>query len=256
MTILEVKNVKKTYGTRRDEAKTEALKNVNFSVNQGEFVAIMGESGSGKSTLLNIVASLDNPTSGEVKLNGRKLSEIKNKEISTFRRDELGFVFQEFNVLDTFNNKDNILLPLVLAGKSVKEMEARLAKVVGPLGIADIMEKFPYEISGGQKQRVAIARAIINEPSILYADEPTGALDSKSSEKIMNVFHNLNQNAQTIMMVTHSTKAAAYANRVLFIKDGVVYHEIYKGKENVTEFSTRIAESLSMLNKRGENYED
>lgn len=247
--LLDVANVKKTYKTKGTE--TTALRNIDFSVNEGEYVAIMGESGSGKSTLLNIIATFDQASEGKVTLAGRDLSTIKGKEVAQFRREELGFVFQDFNVLDTFSNKDNILLPLVLSNTPVKEMEARLAPLAKNLGIDQLLNKFPYEISGGQRQRVAIARALITQPALLLADEPTGALDSKSSEQILETFKQIHQTGNTILMVTHSIPAAATASRVLFIKDGVVYHELYRGEATDQEMRERIAESLTMLTNRG-----
>ena len=247
--LLDVANIKKVYKTKGNE--TTALQNIDFAVNEGEYVAIMGESGSGKSTLLNIIATFDKATEGKVTLAGRDLATIKGKEIAQFRREKLGFVFQDFNVLDTFSNKDNILLPLVLSNVPVGEMEKRLEKIAQPLGITNLLDKFPYEISGGQRQRVAIARAIITQPNLLLADEPTGALDSKSSEQILNIFKQIHQSGNTILMVTHSIPAAASAGRVLFIKDGVVYHELYRGEATDQEMRERIAESLTMLTNRG-----
>lgn len=247
--LLDVANIKKVYKTKGNE--TTALQNIDFAVNEGEYVAIMGESGSGKSTLLNIIATFDKATEGKVNLAGQDLATIKSKEIAQFRREKLGFVFQDFNVLDTFSNKDNILLPLVLSNVPVGEMEKRLEKIAQPLGIAHLLDKFPYEISGGQRQRVAIARAIITQPNLLLADEPTGALDSKSSEQILNIFKQIHQSGNTILMVTHSIPAAASAGRVLFIKDGIVYHELYRGEATDQEMRERIAESLTMLTNRG-----
>ncbi|MER2009826.1 MAG: ABC transporter ATP-binding protein [Psychrobacillus sp.] len=247
--LLDVANIKKVYKTKGNE--TTALQNIDFAVNEGEYVAIMGESGSGKSTLLNIIATFDKATEGKVNLAGQDLATIKNKEIAQFRREKLGFVFQDFNVLDTFSNKDNILLPLVLSNVPIGEMEKRLEKIAQPLGITNLLDKFPYEISGGQRQRVAIARAIITQPNLLLADEPTGALDSKSSEQILNIFKQIHQSGNTILMVTHSIPAAASAGRVLFIKDGVVYHELYRGEATDQEMRERIAESLTMLTNRG-----
>lgn len=248
--LLDVKHVKKVYQTRGNQ--TTALKNVDFGVQEGEFVAIMGESGSGKSTLLNIIATYDQPSEGLIELNKQNLSKIPAGKIAKFRREELGFVFQDFNVLDTFNNKDNILLPLVLSGVPIAEMEARLAEMSRFLGIEDLLEKYPYEISGGQRQRVAIARALINQPSLILADEPTGNLDSATSAQIMEVIENVNQAGNTVLMVTHSLKAASQARRVLFIKDGIIYHEIYRGDATPQEFQERIADSVSVLNERGE----
>ena len=248
MAILELKNVKRLYQTRK--ITTEALKGVNFSVEKGEFISIMGESGAGKTTLLNIIATLDKATSGTVVLNEQDTNSLKDTEVSEFRRKELGFVFQDFNLLDQFNNRDNIYLPLVLSDEKETIMKSRLSNLKEPLGIGDLLEKYPYEVSGGQKQRVAVARAIITEPSLLLADEPTGALDSQSSETLLKMFRTINQNGQTIIMVTHSFRAASYANRVLFIKDGVVYHEIYRGEnERQAEFMERINQAQFMLNR-------
>ena len=245
--LLEVNNIRKVYTTRLSTQSTEALKNVNCSVDNGEYVAIMGESGSGKTTLLNILATFDKATSGSVLLNNLDLSKLKDKELADFRRDNLGFVFQDFNLLDNFSIKDNILLPLVLANKKYKDMEARLEKVTKPLGIDKLINKYPYEISGGQRQRVAVARAIITNPSLILADEPTGALDSKSTDQLLNVFDKLNEIGQTIIMVTHSVKTAARAKRVLFIKDGVVFHELRKGNATTNEMFQKINDTLSLM---------
>lgn len=253
MTLLEVNHLKKVYGDQHS-VQTEALSKVSFTVNQGEFVAIMGESGSGKSTLLNIIASLDHATAGSVILNGRNLSKIKAKDLARFRREELGFVFQQFNLLNSFSNRDNVLLPLVLSGVNQSEMNQQLMSLVNLLGLADILDKYPYQISGGQQQRVAIARAMISQPSLLLADEPTGALDSKSSQVILDLFSQLQKAGQTILMVTHSLTAAAYADRVLFIKDGTVYNEIYKGGESQRQFFNRINQSLEVISA-GEAHE-
>ena len=245
--LLEVNNIRKVYTTRLSTQSTEALKNVNFSVDNGEYVAIMGESGSGKTTLLNILATFDKATSGSVLLNNLDLSKLKDKELADFRRDNLGFVFQDFNLLDNFSIKDNILLPLVLANKKYKDMEVRLDKVTKPLGIDKLINKYPYEISGGQRQRVAVARAIITNPSLILADEPTGALDSKSTDQLLNVFDKLNEIGQTIIMVTHSVKTAARAKRVLFIKDGVVFQELRKGNATTNEMFQKINDTLSLM---------
>ena len=210
MAILEVKNLKKIYTTRFGGNQVEALRNVNFSAEEGEYTAIMGESGSGKTTLLNILAALDKPTKGTVWLDGKDMSKIRETELSTFRRENLGFVFQEFNLLDTFSIKDNIFLPLVLSGKGHKEMEYRLAPIAEKLGITAILEKYPYEVSGGQKQRAAVARALITNPKLILADEPTGALDSKSTDELLELFSAVNEEGQTILMVTHSVKAASH----------------------------------------------
>lgn len=248
--LLDIKNVKKVFG--RGAYQTVALKDMNFSINEGEFVAIMGESGSGKSTLLNIIATFDTPTEGSVTIGGQDLSMLKNKEVAKFRRDTLGFVFQDFNVLHTMSNKDNILMPLVLSNMKPNVMEERLSRLAPKLGISEHLEKFPNQISGGQQQRVAIARALISNPSLLLADEPTGALDSKTSTDIMHLFQEINRDNQTILMVTHSAIDASYASRVVFIKDGILYHEIYRGDETQNEFQKRISDSLSMLSERGE----
>lgn len=251
MAILELKDVKKTYKTRK--VTTEALEGVNFSVDSGEFISIMGESGAGKTTLLNIIATLDRATSGSVILNGQDTSLLKDSEISDFRRRELGFVFQDFNLLDQFNNRDNIFLPLVLSNEKEAVMKDRLSKLKSALGIGELLEKYPYEVSGGQKQRIAVARGVITNPALLLADEPTGALDSQSSESLLKMFCNINEAGQTIIMVTHSLRASSYAKRVLFIKDGIVYHEIYRGEnERQEEFMERINQAQFMLN-RGDN---
>lgn len=247
MTILEVKNLKKIYTTRFGGNHVKALSDVSFSVEEGEFVAIMGESGSGKTTLLNILASLDKPTSGEVLINGKSIINLKEKEISKFRRDNLGFVFQDFNLLDTFSLQDNIFLPLVLSGKAFAEMNSRLKPIAHKLGISDILKKYPYEVSGGQKQRAAVARALITNPKLILADEPTGALDSRATDSLLKLFTDINKEGQTILMVTHSTKAASHANRVLFIKDGEVFHQIYKGSMSKEEMYQKISDTLTII---------
>ena len=247
MSLLEVNNLKKIYTTRFGGNAVQALSNVTFSIEKGEFVAIMGESGSGKTTLLNIVASLDKATSGEVLLNGKNIASIKEKEISAFRRDNLGFVFQDFNLLDTFSIQDNIFLPLVLAGKSYDEMNSRLKPIAKRLEIDDILEKYPYEVSGGQKQRTAIARALITRPQLILADEPTGALDSRASDGLLKLFAEINEDGQTILLVTHSIKAASHAKRVLFIKDGEVFHQLYKASMSNEEMYQKISDTLTMI---------
>lgn len=249
MFILDVKNVKKIYGSLLG-AKTQALSDVNFQVSEGEFIAIMGESGSGKTTLLNIISTLDKATEGSVLIAGNDINKLKDAQVSTFRRNELGFVFQDFNLLDTFSNRDNVYLPLVLSNIKPEDLKARLDKIAPILGITEFLDKFPYEISGGQKQRIAIARAIITNPKLLLADEPTGALDSASSDAIMKLFEQINANGQTILMVTHSPKYAAHAKRVLFIKDGRVFHEIYKGEDSNAEFIEKINQANLMLSNR------
>lgn len=252
MAMLEVNNVKKIYTTRFGSQKVQALSDVSFPVEEGEFVAIMGESGSGKTTLLNLLAALDQPTGGEIMLEGRKVSGIPESELAAFRRDHLGFVFQAFNLLDTFSIKDNILLPLVLQNRSVKDMEAALAPLSEMLSIKELLSKFPYEVSGGQKQRTAVARALITKPRILLADEPTGALDSKASGKLMNLFSDINEKGQTVLMVTHSAQAASYATRVLFIKDGEVFNQLYRAESTREQFYQKILKTLTVLTDGGE----
>ena len=254
MSFLEVRHVQKIYTTRFGGTKVQALSDVNFTVEKGEYVAIMGESGSGKTTLLNILAALDKPTGGEVVLDGRALGTIPEREIAAFRRSQLGFVFQEFNLLDTFSVQDNIFLPLVLAGKAYPEMAARLAPIARQLGIAELLQKFPYELSGGQKQRVAVARALITQPKLVLADEPTGALDSRATDELLRLFEDVNRDGQTILMVTHSVKAASHASRVLFIKDGEVFHEIYRGESTDEQLYQKISDTLTMLATGGERH--
>lgn len=252
MSILEVSGLRKVYTSRLGGSRVEALRNVSFTVEQGEYVAIMGESGSGKTTLLNILAALDEPTAGTVRLDGHELGKIREKDAAAFRRDNLGFVFQEFNLLDTFTLEDNIYLPLVLMGMSYEDMRARLLPVARELGLTELLKKYPYEASGGQKQRAAVARAIITEPKLLLADEPTGALDSGSTDELLRLFAAINRAGQTILMVTHSVKAASRAGRVLFIKDGQVFHQLYRGEDDDTRFYQRISDTLTMLQSGGE----
>ena len=251
MTLLEVNNVKKVYSTRLGGNKVQALNGVTFSVEKGEYVAIMGESGSGKTTLLNILASIDRATSGQVLLEGRDLSTIPQRELAAFRRDNLGFVFQEFNLLDNFTIQDNIFLPLVLAGKPLEEMRRRLEPLAGKLGIEDILQKYPYEVSNGEKQRTATARALITNPKIVLADEPTGALDSKASSRLLKLFAEINKDGQTVLMVTHSINAASHAGRVLFIKDGCVFHQIYRGNATNEEMYAMITDALTIIQTGG-----
>lgn len=251
MSILEVNQVKKVYTTRFDSNKVMALKNVNFSIEQGEYTAIMGESGAGKTTLLNILAALDRPSSGSVILDGKDITRVKEREISEFRRDNIGFVFQDFNLLDTFSLEDNIYLPLVLAGKPYREMKERLIRLAAMLNITDILKKYPYEVSGGQKQRAAVARALITEPKLILADEPTGALDSKSSDDLLKSFREINSLGNAILMVTHSVKAASTADRILFIKDGEVFHQLYRGNNSNEQLYQKIADTLTMLQSGG-----
>lgn len=248
MAILEVNNIKKIYTTRFGANKVQALSDVSFSVEKGEYVAIMGESGSGKTTLLNILAALDRPTSGSVCLDGNELSKIRETKIAEFRRENLGFVFQDFNLLDTFTLKDNIMLPLVLAGKHYGEMRAKLMPIVQKLGIEGLMGKYPYEVSGGQKQRAAVARALITHPKLILADEPTGALDSKSARSLLESMEGMNQNYNaTILMVTHDAFAASFATRVIFLKDGQIFNEVRKGSDTRKEFFDKIMDVVMVM---------
>ncbi len=251
MALLDVKNVRKIYTARFGGNQVEALRDVNFSVEPREYVAIMGESGSGKTTLLNILAALDKPSSGKVFLKGRDLSQVKERELAAFRRQNLGFVFQDFNLLDTFSLKDNIFLPLVLSGRKYDEMEKRLLPIAKVLGIEELLEKYPYEVSGGQKQRAAVARALITKPQLILADEPTGALDSKAADELMKHFTKINEDGQTILMVTHSVKAASNADRILFIKDGEVFHQLYRGNLSNEQMYQKIADTLTVLTTGG-----
>lgn len=253
MAFLEVRNLGKTYVTRLGACRVQALKDVSFSVEKGEFIAVMGESGSGKTTLLNIIAALDRPDSGDVLLEGKSLSGIAEKELAAFRRDNIGFLFQDFNLLDTFNVRDNILLPLVLKRIGIKQMEERLMPVVKQLGLAELLDKYPYELSGGQKQRTAVGRAIITSPALLLADEPTGALDSHQAQRLMELFCRLNGGGQTVIMVTHSVKAASYASRVLFLRDGQVFHQLCRGDKSAFDMQGQISDALSMVLAGEEN---
>lgn len=255
MAILEAKSLQKIYTTRFGGNQVRALSRVSFSVEEGEYVAIMGESGSGKTTLLNILAALDTPTEGEVLLEGKSLSKIKEKEISAFRRDNLGFVFQDFNLLDTFSLQDNIFLPLVLSKKSYREMRQRLLPIAEKLGISKLLEKYPYEVSGGQKQRAAVARALVTNPKLILADEPTGALDSRAADDLLKIFGTINRDGQTILMVTHSVKAASHASRILFIKDGSLFHQIYRGEHTNEQMYQKISDTLTLLESGGEIHE-
>lgn len=252
MALLEAQNLKKIYTARFGGNQVQALSGVSFSVEQGEYVAIMGESGSGKTTLLNILAALDKPTSGQVLLGGKNLSGVGEKELAAFRRNNLGFVFQDFNLLDTFTLRDNIFLPMVLGGKDYGEMNKRLQPIASKLGIRELLDKYPYEVSGGQKQRAAVARALITKPQLVLADEPTGALDSRASEGLLDIFNEVNLDGQTILMVTHSTKAASRAGRILFIKDGEVFHQIYRGNSTNEQLYQKISDTLTLLTTGGD----
>ncbi len=252
MPLLEVEHLQKVYTARFGAVQVEALRDINFTVNEGEYVAIMGESGSGKTTLLNILAALDKPTSGTVRLSGDDITKIKDSKMSQFRREQLGFVFQDFNLLDTFSLRDNIFLPLVLSHRGYSEMAARLAPIAEKLGIGNLLDKYPYEVSGGQKQRAAVARALITRPKLVLADEPTGALDSQATAQLLRLFDEINRSGQTLLMVTHSTRAASHAGRVLFIKDGVVFHQLYRGAMTSDEMFAKISDTLTMLSTGGD----
>jgi ABC-type antimicrobial peptide transport system, ATPase component len=254
MALLDISGLKKTYTTRLGGNQVTALKNITFTVEEGEYVAIMGESGSGKTTLFNLLAALDKPTGGQIQLDGRPMSDLSEKEISAFRRDKLGFVFQDFNLLDTFSLRDNIFLPLVLQGKSYNDMAAALKPIANLLGISDILSKFPYEVSGGQKQRAAVARALITKPRLVLADEPTGALDSMSSKELLKLFSAINHAGQTILMATHSVGAASHARRVLFLKDGEIFHQLYRGDKTEEEMYKKISDTLTVLASGGETH--
>lgn len=250
MALLEAKNIRKVYATRFGGNQVQALTDVSFTVDEGEYVAIMGESGSGKTTLLNILAAFDRPTSGTVLLDGKDISAIRENQLAAFRRDQLGFVFQDFNLLDTFSLKDNILLPLVLQGMNWREMEANLLPIANQLRIANLLEKYPYEVSGGQKQRAAVCRALITHPRLILADEPTGALDSRATDALLDVFQQINQTGQTLLMVTHSVKAASRAGRILFIRDGQVYHQLYRGEMTNEQFYEKISDALTVMTRK------
>ena len=253
MTILSVKNVQKIYSTLLSRVQVEALKDISFEVQEGEFVAIMGESGSGKSTLLNIIATLDEPSNGLVLLNNQQMHHLNEQALSEFRRSSLGFIFQDFNLLSSLNVKDNILLPLVLSSTSHQEMLKKLEPITDKLSITKLLGKYPYEISGGEKQRVAIARALITNPTLILADEPTGSLDSKSANNLLKIFDDINKSGQTILMVTHSALAASHASRVLFIRDGQIFHQLYRGENSSRDFLTSITETLTVINTSESN---
>lgn len=250
MALLEAKNIRKVYATRFGGNQVQALTDVSFTVDEGEYVAIMGESGSGKTTLLNILTALDRPTSGTVLLDGKDISAIRENQLAAFRRDQLGFVFQDFNLLDTFSLKDNILLPLVLQGMNWREMEANLLPIANQLRIANLLEKYPYEVSGGQNQRAAVCRALITHPRLILADEPTGALDSRATDALLDVFQQINLTGQTLLMVTHSLKAASRAGRILFIRDGQVYHQLYRGEMTNEQFYEKISDALTVMTRK------
>ena len=242
--MLELWDLHKIYSVEKSGVKYEALKGVDFQAKEGDFIAIMGESGSGKTTTLNIIASLDTPTSGEVVIGGIDISKMNNKEICKFRRENLGFVFQDFNLLNYFTVKDNIAFPLVLLNKSKKEIDEKVSELAEQTGITKLLDKYPYEISGGEKQRTAVARALVCDPQLVLADEPTGALDSKNSDQLMELFQTFNDKGQTIIMVTHSIKSASKAKKVLFLKDGMIGNTLDKADRNDDEFEEEIANFL------------
>lgn len=244
--VVEIKDLKKDYISKKN--KYVALDGVDFSMEDGEFVGVMGPSGSGKSTLLNILATIDSATEGEVKIGGKEISKLSEKETNEFRRTELGFVFQDFNLLDTLTLRDNILLPLTFSNQKVKKMEKKIYEIADKLNIRELLDKYPYEVSGGQKQRAAAARALITNPKLILADEPTGALDSKSSKDLMECFSLLNQNENTtIMMVTHDPSAASYCKRILFIKDGCITAELERDSLSQRDFYKNILDKISKL---------
>ena len=248
--MLQVRNIEKYYGTGGNV--TKALDRVSFTVERGEFIAIMGASGSGKTTLLNCIATIDTVSAGDILLDGVSLADLSPRDLAKFRRENLGFVFQVFNLLDTLTLEENIGLALTLNHQDPNGVRRRVAEVAALLGIQDVLGKFPYQVSGGQKQRAAVARAIITEPKLLLADEPTGALDSGSTDELLRLFAAINRAGQTILMVTHSVKAASRAGRVLFIKDGQVFHQLYRGEDDDTRFYQRISDTLTMLQSGGE----
>ncbi|MBW9212753.1 MULTISPECIES: ABC transporter ATP-binding protein [Terrabacteria group] len=254
MSLLEIKHIQKIYSSKLSNQKVVALEDVDFKVEEGEFIAIMGESGAGKSTLLNILATLDQPTKGSVALREKAFSSLKEKELAQFRREHLGFIFQDFNLMNTLNVEDNIYLPMVLSRKPYGEMKKRLDEIAPTLNIQNLLKKYPYELSGGQKQRVAVARAVITQPDLLLADEPTGALDSHSSATLLDLFQSLNRAGQTILMVTHSTMAASKANRILFIRDGHLFHQLYRGDLNDEELYKRISDTITLMSVGGEQH--
>ena len=244
--ILSVENIEKYYGNK--DNITKAIDNINFKVDKGEFVGIMGPSGSGKTTLLNCISTIDNVTTGSIVINGKDITKLKSKELEKFRRDELGFIFQDFNLLDTLTAYENIALALTIQGKKPKEIDSLIKKVAKSLGIDGILNKFPYQISGGQKQRVASARAIVTNPSLILSDEPTGALDSKSARMLLDSFESLNKDLEaTILMVTHDAFTASYAHRILFIKDGKIFNELVRGTDSRKEFFDRIIDVITLL---------
>lgn len=244
--VLEVKNIEKYYGNKSN--LTKAIDNISFTIEKGEFVGIMGASGSGKTTLLNCISTIDRVTAGKIIINNQDITRLKGNNLNKFRREELGFIFQDFNLLDTLTAYENIALALTIQKVKPKELEERVQEIAKKLEITDILNKYPYQISGGQKQRVASARAIITNPKLVLADEPTGALDSKSARQLLESFENLNQKlSATILMVTHDSFTASYASRILFIKDGKIFNELIKGESTRKEFFEKIIEVQTLL---------
>lgn len=244
--VLEVKNIEKYYGNKSN--LTKAINNISFNIEKGEFVGIMGASGSGKTTLLNCIATIDKVTAGKILINNQDITKLKGNKLNKFRREELGFIFQDFNLLDTLTAYENIVLALTIQKVKPKEIETRVKDIANKLNITDILNKYPYQISGGQKQRVASSRAIITNPKLVLADEPTGALDSKSARQLLESFEDLNEKLNTtILMVTHDSFTASYANRILFIKDGKIFNELIKGEDSRKEFFEKIIEVQTLL---------
>lgn len=244
--ILEVKNIEKYYGNKSN--LTKAIDNISFNVEKGEFVGIMGASGSGKSTLLNVISTIDRVTAGHIIVNGEDITKLKGNKLNKFRREELGFIFQDFNLLDTLTAYENIALALTIQKVNAREIDKRVNEIAEKLEIKDILKKYPYQVSGGQKQRIASARAIITNPKLVLADEPTGALDSKSARQLLENFEFLNKKlSATILMVTHDAFTASYANRILFIKDGKIFNEIIKGNDTRKQFFEKIIEVQTLL---------
>lgn len=244
--VLEVKNIEKYYGNKSN--LTKAINNISFNIEKGEFVGIMGASGSGKTTLLNCIATIDKVTAGKILINNQDITKLKGNKLNKFRREELGFIFQDFNLLDTLTAYENIALALTIQKVTPKEIETRVKDIANKFNITDILNKYPYQISGGQKQRVASSRAIITNPKLVLADEPTGALDSKSARQLLESFEDLNEKLNTtILMVTHDSFTASYANRILFIKDGKIFNELIKGEDSRKEFFEKIIEVQTLL---------
>ena len=247
MKVLKIENISKIYGAKKSSNQYTALKNISFEVEQGDFIGVMGASGSGKTTLLNLLGSLDRPTSGKVIMNGIDISKLKKNQLAAHRVEHIGFIFQDFNLLETMTLKENIILPLALAGCDVKTIESKLASLTANLGISQVIDKYPYEVSGGEQQRAAACRALINEPKVILADEPTGNLDSKSGKDLLNLLSFINEEyGTTILMVTHDVFAASYCKKILFIRDGEIYNELYSGNDK-KQFFDSILSVMSML---------